>query len=139
MLIQIILLAVILVAAAYLVRGTQDTKNVALRRLLLLVFVALAVATIIFPQITTKVAHFVGVGRGVDLLLYLTIIAFLSYSVVSYRRMVILENRLVELARELAVARTHPDTLTRAGEFTPTTNPAEAILHGETLKEEEEE
>ncbi|KTF04115.1 MULTISPECIES: DUF2304 domain-containing protein [Trueperella] len=138
MLIKLILLAVVLVAAVYLVRGTQDTKNVALRRLLLLVFVALAVATIVFPQITTKVAHFVGVGRGVDLLLYLTIIAFLSYSVVSYRRMVILENRLVDLARELAVARTHPETITRAGEFTPATDPAEAILHGETLEEEEE-
>ena len=46
MLIKLILLAVVLVAAVYLVRGTQDTKNVALRRLLLLVFVALAVATI---------------------------------------------------------------------------------------------
>ncbi|MET7074504.1 DUF2304 domain-containing protein [Trueperella pyogenes] len=138
MLIKIILLAGILFIAAYLIKGTQDTKNVALRRLLLVAFVALAAVTIIFPDITTRVAHFVGVGRGVDLLLYLTIIAFLSYSVVSYRRMVILENRLVELARELAIARTHPDTLTRAGEFAPTIDPAEATLRGETLKEEEE-
>ncbi|QTG75117.1 DUF2304 domain-containing protein [Trueperella pecoris] len=131
MLIKIILLVGILVLATYLIKGTQDTKNVALRRLLLVVFVILAAVSIIFPDITTDVAHVLGVGRGTDLLLYLTIIAFLSYAVVSYRRMVILENRLVNLARELAVARTHPDSLTRVGEFAPSTDPSEAILHGE--------
>ncbi|QOR47258.1 DUF2304 domain-containing protein [Trueperella pecoris] len=131
MLIKIILLVGILVLAAYLIKGTQDTKNVALRRLLLVVFVIVAAVSIIFPDITTDVANLLGVGRGTDLLLYLTIIAFLSYAVVSYRRMVILENRLVDLARELAVARTHPDALTRVGEFAPSADPSEAILHGE--------
>lgn len=132
MLIKIILLVAVLATAGFLIKGTQDTKNVALRRLLLLVFVIIAAVTIIWPEIATRVARFVGVGRGVDLLLYLLIIAFLSYAVVSYRRMVILENRLVDLARELAVARTHPDTITRVGSFEPSADPSEAPLHGQS-------
>lgn len=131
MLIKIILLIVVLAAAVFLIKGTQDTKNVALRRLLLVVFVVIAAITIINPRIATQAANLVGVGRGVDLLLYLTIIAFLSYSVVSYRRMVILENRLVDLARELAVARSHPDTITRGNDFEPSADPSDAILHGQ--------
>lgn len=138
MLIKIILLFAVLLVAVFLIKGTQDTKNVALRRVLLVVFVIVAAITIINPRIATQVANLVGVGRGVDLLLYLTIIAFLSYSVVSYRRMVILENRLGDLARELAVARTHPDTITRAGDFAPTTDPTDAILHGQAPEFPEE-
>ena len=38
MLIKIILLIAVLAAAVFLIKGTQDTKNVALRRLLLVVF-----------------------------------------------------------------------------------------------------
>ncbi|MDP9806027.1 hypothetical protein J2S70_000609 [Trueperella bonasi] len=139
MLIKIILLVAVLVAAIFLVRGTQDTKNVALRRLLLVAFVLIAVATIIWPDLATRVAHAVGVGRGTDLLLYLLIIAFLSYAVVSYRRMVILENRLVDLSRELAIARTHPDTITRADTFVPTPDPSQAVRHGEDATPTEKE
>lgn len=116
MLIKIILIAVVLTVAVLLIRSTGNAKNVALRRLLLLAFVVLAVISILIPDLTTKAARLVGVGRGTDLLLYLLIIAFLSYTVVSYRRMNVLENRLVDLARELAIARSHPDVLTAAEE-----------------------
>ncbi|MFP7695703.1 DUF2304 domain-containing protein [Trueperella sp. LYQ143] len=130
MLIKIILITVVLIVCIPLIRGTQTTRNVALRRLLLLVFVLLAVISIIYPQIMTSVAQFLGVGRGTDLLLYLLVIAFLSYSVVSFRRVNILENRIVDLSRELAIARTHPHTLTREGQFHVDPDPAHAVLHG---------
>lgn len=139
MLIKIILFTVILIVAGILIRGTQNTKNVALRRVLLVLFVILATVSIFFPELTTKVARLVGVGRGTDLLLYLLIIAFLSYAVVSYRRMVILENRLVELSRELAIARTHPSTITRANTFSPSADPSQAVLHGEDATPTEKE
>ncbi|MDD7385337.1 MAG: DUF2304 domain-containing protein [Actinomycetaceae bacterium] len=111
MLIKILLIAAVLVIAYYLVRSTAKSKNVALRRLLLAVFVLLAVISIIFPDVTTKVAGFLGVGRGTDLLLYCLVIAFLSYAVVTFRRINILEWRISELARELSVARSHPQNL----------------------------
>lgn len=108
MIIKLILIVSILVVAVFLVRSTSNTKNVALRRLLLLAFVLLALFSILFPAITTKVAQAIGVGRGADLILYLLVIAFLSYSVVSYRRMNILENRITDLARQLALAQSNP-------------------------------
>ena len=112
MLIKIILIAAVLIAAYFLVRSTANAKNVALRRLLLLLFALIAVISIIFPDITGIVASWVGVGRGTDLLLYMLVIAFLGYAVVNYRRMNILEGRLTDLARELTIARSHPENLT---------------------------
>ena len=112
MLIKIILILAVLIVAFFLVRSTANSKNVALRRLLLLLFVIVAVVTIIFPNITGIVARWLGVGRGTDLLLYMLVIAFLGYAVVNYRRLNILEGRLVELARELTIARSHPENLT---------------------------
>lgn len=108
MLIKIVLIAAVLVCAYFLVRSTARDKNVALRRLLLGVFVILAVVSILFPQITTSVARLVGVGRGTDLLLYLVIIAFLSYSVVSFRKMTAMENRITDLARQVALHTSAP-------------------------------
>lgn len=108
MLIKVILLFAILAIAIVLVRSTTKTKYVALRRMLLLVFVVIAVISVLFPAITTRVAQFVGVGRGTDLILYMLVLAFLSYSVVNYRRMNILENRMTDLARELAIAQSNP-------------------------------
>ena len=110
--IKVLLIAAVLVVAFFLVRSTTDTKNVALRRLLLLVFVVLAVISIIFPDITGIIARWLGVGRGTDLLLYLLVIAFLSYTVVSYRKLNLLEYRIADLARELTIARSHPENLT---------------------------
>ena len=114
MLIKIILITAVLIIAFFLVRSTANSKNVALRRLLLLLFVIAAVVSIIFPGITGIVANWVGVGRGTDLVLYMLVIAFLGYAVVNYRRLNILEGRLVELARELTIARSHPENLTAA-------------------------
>ena len=111
MIIKIILITVVLIVAFFLVRSTGNTKNVALRRLLLLIFVLLAIFSILFPRINTLVANAIGIGRGTDLLLYLLIIAFLSYSVVMFRRLNILENRIVELSRRLTIAISNPAKL----------------------------
>lgn len=110
MLIKVVLIVAVLVCAYFLVRSTARDKNVALRRLLLAVFVIVAVISILFPQITTSVARLVGVGRGADLLLYLLIIAFLSYSVVSFRKMTAMENRITDLARQVAIHTANPHT-----------------------------
>lgn len=108
MIIRIVLLVAILVVSAFLVRSTSNAKNVALRRLLLLGFVLIAFVTVIFPDLTTQAANWVGVGRGADLLLYLLVIAFLGYAVASFRRMNHFENRITDLSRELAIARSDP-------------------------------
>ena len=110
MLIKLILIAAVLISAYYLIRSTANAKSVALRRLLLLIFVIAAVISILFPDITTIVASWVGVGRGTDLILYMLLIAFLSYAVVSFRRLNEFERRITALARELAIAQANPNS-----------------------------
>lgn len=110
LLIKLVLIIGVLIVAVLLIRSTSNTKNVAMRRLLLVVFVIIALISILFPEITTRVAQFLGVGRGTDLILYLLVISFLSYAVVSYRRMNLFENRITDLARELAITRSRPES-----------------------------
>ena len=102
--IQLILLAAIVGVALVLNRSTADARHQAIRRLLLMLFVAGAAASVLFPQILTRVANLIGVGRGADLLLYALVIAFLSFMATTFRRMNQLQSRITVLARELTLA-----------------------------------
>ena len=103
-LIQVVLVAAILGVALLLNRTTADSRHQAIRRLLLLGFVIAAVISVAFPSVLSRIAAFVGVGRGTDLLLYALVIAFLSYIATSLRRTRQLTSRITVLARELALA-----------------------------------
>lgn len=103
-LIQVVLVVAILLVALLLNRSTADARHQAIRRLLLAGFVVAAVVSVAFPSILSRIAAFVGVGRGTDLLLYALVIAFLSYIATSLRRTRLLASRITVLARELALA-----------------------------------
>ncbi|MGP7960376.1 DUF2304 domain-containing protein [Sanguibacter sp. A247] len=105
MLIQVILLASIAWVAVILNRSTGDARHQAIRRLLLVLFIVAAAASVLFPSILSQVANVIGVGRGADLLLYALVIAFLSFIATSFRRMNRMQSQLTALARELTLAR----------------------------------
>gem|GEM_PF-909899 len=76
------------------------------RRLLLLqaaVFAAGGVL-IVYPEIARRLAHAVGIGRGVDFVLYPLVIWLVRESLLSRRRRHHEEARVTELVRALAVA-----------------------------------
>jgi hypothetical protein len=76
------------------------------RALFLEVAVFLAGALfIVFPERATALAHFVGIGRGVDFLLYPTVIWLVRESLLSRRRRIEDAERLTHVVRELALAR----------------------------------
>lgn len=102
--IQIILIAAIAVVAALLTRSTAGARHQAIRRLLLLGFVAAAVLAVMFPAFLTMLAQAVGVGRGTDLLLYALVIAFVSYIATSHRRANALARKITLLTRELGLS-----------------------------------
>jgi hypothetical protein len=102
-LIKVILLVGVVAVTIMLTRSTTGARHQAIRRLLLIGFVLLAAMAILFPAMLTRVAQFVGVGRGADLLLYGLTITFLGFVAASYRRMRVLEQRVTTLARELAL------------------------------------
>jgi hypothetical protein len=67
-------------------------------------FVAVAIVSILFPVWLTRLAHLIGVGRGTDLLLYVLVIAFLLYASTSYRRNMLLNRKITQLARAATLA-----------------------------------
>ena len=105
MIIQIILIVAILGIAFYFVRTTPSARHLALRRLLLLFALVGAIVIILAPGWLTAIAHFVGIGRGTDLLLYGLVVVFLLYAATEYKRTVQANRSMTVLARELALTR----------------------------------
>ena len=108
MLIKVVLMLGIGAAALVLLRGYSGARHQAIRRLLLLAFTVLAGASLLAPQLWTAAAELLGVGRGTDLLLYLTIVAFLGYVATSYLRFRDLQRQITALSRRLALDEAPP-------------------------------
>ena len=74
------------------------------RALAILLFVT-AVVAILFPDLTTRLANILGVGRGTDLLIYLFVLGAVFAFIVLNARIIRLEDHITELVRELALSR----------------------------------
>jgi hypothetical protein len=98
--IQAILIACLLVAA--ILASIVFRARIAYRLLALLLF-ATATVFVIFPDLTTAVARSLGVGRGTDLLLYVSLIAGVHVILLLYRRTRDLERRLTAQIRATAL------------------------------------
>jgi hypothetical protein len=74
-------------------------------------FVALlGVYVLWFPESTSEAAHWVGIGRGVDLMLYVWILVSGLLFLVLHLKLVTHDRRVTELVRLLAIqAATRPD------------------------------
>jgi hypothetical protein len=92
-----------LLAALFLHDFMTLTRN---RRLLLVQFVVFAVGgfLIVYPEVARRLAHFVGIGRGVDFVLYPLVIWLVRESLLSRRRRHEEQERLTELVRALATS-----------------------------------
>jgi hypothetical protein len=98
--IQGILIVCFAAAAAF---GSILFRTKLVHRLLALLLGAGAIVFIIFPDLTTVVAKSLGVGRGADLLLYVSLIAGVHITLVLYRRTRDLERKLAEHIRAAAL------------------------------------
>ena len=69
------------------------------------VFLLLGVGAVavVVPDMTSEVAHLVGVGRGADLVTYIAIIAVMFVLLHYYTKFVELQRKLTELTREMAI------------------------------------
>jgi hypothetical protein len=64
---------------------------------------AAAGLAVIQPDLTTKVAHTVGIRRGADLLLYCAVVAMIAGFLMIYVRLRRLRREITLLVRELAL------------------------------------
>lgn len=103
LIIQVILILAVAVGGGMLMRSGADARHQAVRRLLLLAFIAVAIVSALVPSLITAVARFVGVGRGTDLVLYLLFVAFVAFVATTYRRFRAMERQVTVLTRRLAL------------------------------------
>lgn len=101
--IQILLIVAIIILAAFMMRRTGADSHLAIRRILLGLFVLAAVLSVLFPQWLSWLAQLIGVGRGTDLLLYALVVVFLVFVYTQYRRNLALQRQLTLLARKIAL------------------------------------
>jgi hypothetical protein len=97
----VVIMALTVMVTALGKRTTHVGK--ASKKLGLVVLGAAMIIAVIFPETTNAVAHAVGVGRGADLLLYVTVVAFILYAVNNYLQMHDQRDMLYRLARRVAI------------------------------------
>ncbi len=99
-----VLLILSIVSAVFLAfRSISGDRALAIKRLLAIIFAFAAIFAILFPAALTSLANFFGIGRGVDLLLYVFIITVILFSLATVRSKARHEARITELARALAL------------------------------------
>ena len=91
---------------AFLFKVLSNPASYQLRawtKILAILFVMAAIVTVLFPNSTNTVAHWLGVSRGADLLLYLLTLAFIFSLFNGYTHEKRLQKRIVLLARKVAI------------------------------------
>jgi small membrane protein len=101
--IQVLLIASIIALLVYLLRSRRSAQSRAWVKVGYLAFVLTGGYAVLRPNDTTVVAHWVGVDRGTDLMLYALIIAFVFTTLSAYLRFKDLELRYARLARAIAL------------------------------------
>jgi hypothetical protein len=101
--VQVVLVLAVILMSLALMRGGVNARHMAIRRIFLVLFAFIAALSVIFPEILSAVAHFFGVGRGTDLVLYGFIVAFLIYTATTFQRFRQMESTMTKLARRIAL------------------------------------
>ena len=103
MTIKILLICSFALLALAGVRLGESPRDMALKRLAVLVVFVLGSLAVVFPEAVTFVARLVGVGRGTDLVLYVLVVLSALVWLGTYKRLSRLDDQLTQLARAHAL------------------------------------
>ena len=103
MLIFRFLLVLLFVPAFIVLSRSLGSRSRALRSLMLFMFPSLVGFSVVFPGIWQSMADLIGVDRGIDLLLYVTVLTLVTYIGYSYSKFRYLEKRIASLVQALAL------------------------------------
>ncbi len=98
--IQLLLLAGILLLAVYAYKKLRSSY---LDAILILIFFGTGIFFVIFPDTTMSIAHWMGVGRGVDMLFYLSFLFFTFLIIKLYAKLRKLEEQVTSLVRKESI------------------------------------
>lgn len=99
-LIQVVLTAGIIIIAAYMYLRLRNTL---FDLILIILFLVTGVVFVIFNRITDKMAHFLGISRGADMIFYLGILFLFFLILKLYARLRRVEQNLTELVRKKSI------------------------------------
>lgn len=102
-LIQLVLIVAIVALMIRFLSSRGSNQTQAWKKLLLMLFTALAIIFVVWPESLNTIAHFVGVGRGADLLLYSLIVAFVFQSFNTYLKGKEEQRRFAKVASKVAI------------------------------------
>lgn len=100
---QFLLILGVLGIAILSMTFVKGERSLAMKRLFALLVALAAIVAIIFPDLLTKVANLLGIGRGADLLLYVFVIVSMLFAVSTMRAKARSDARVTELARAVAL------------------------------------
>lgn len=103
-LIKAVILCVLLLLAWLIIRPHRTQRSIAFRRLILLGIVIFAGFAVLFPGILNRLATALGVEKGINLLVYATILALFLHIASSYRRDAHTQEQMTLMARHIALA-----------------------------------
>ena len=99
-LIQVILSAGIIIIAVYMYMRLRSTL---FDLILIFLFLVTGIVFVIFNEITDKMAHFMGISRGADMIFYLSILFLFFLILKLYSRLRRVEQSLTELVRKKSI------------------------------------
>jgi small membrane protein len=73
-------------------------------RILVLGFLLAGLLAVLFPDYTSRIAEFLGVGRGSDLVMYFFFVAAIFFAILFYSKLSRIEQGQTELIRFLAIS-----------------------------------
>ncbi len=105
----VMLVAIVYIYFSRLRSGLRD-------RVLVLSIAVAGMIMVAAPDLTMTVAHWVGVGRGTDLFMYLSVVGLGFFGMILYSKTRDLEARLAEIARTIAIENAVTPDEPRGGE-----------------------
>jgi hypothetical protein len=99
----VLLTGVVFIALYLLVRWRKQVLDV----IFLCVLVIAAIVFILYPDLTTAIANKLGVGRGADLVFYISILIFWFILLKFYMRIRRLEQTVTAIIRDNAIKQAH--------------------------------
>jgi small membrane protein len=101
--IKILLISAALGVAVLVLREKVPRQQEATRRAAGLLVVLAGIIAVLWPDLTTRAANAVGVGRGTDLVLYLLVTVFAYSALTTTQKIHRLQHDITVLTRELAL------------------------------------
>jgi small membrane protein len=83
-----------------LITYLRKFRRPALDKLFIGFLMALGIFFVLDPEITNQLAHFLGIGRGADLIFYLAILGFGYITLLLYSKIKKLEDQLTQIVRK---------------------------------------